>query len=365
MNDLSIEGGYGAAGSPALGSPNTPSSSVPLDLQSIIRDLRARCPLPVLLRRMGMAQHAKPLCRSPFREDSKPSWGIFQRNGRWFWKDFATGEHGDEIDFIIRAQELGKKKNARTVAIAHWNRFADQTVTPEAPSPTETPVRRAKPNRTGFQAGTREQINRLAELRDIRSDALELASRSGVLVFGTCLDREVFGVTDASGNALEVRRLDGQPFPASGVIAERKSHSLRGSSKSWPVGIANAGDRQTLLLVEGLPDLLAAFEVVLAEDAAEWAAPVGMLSASARIDQEALAAFAGKRVRVVPHLDSAGEGGVTQWTEQLSAAGATVEIVRLARSSKPDGSSLKDLNDYLPVYRTEQAAGLSDWRLLQ
>lgn len=366
MTHVVIEGGCGAAGSAAAqqGTPKTPSSSVPLDLKSIIQSLRVRCPLPVLMRRMGLAKHAKPLCRSPFREDAKPSWGIFQREGRWFWKDFGTDDSGDEIDFIVRERELQDTKHARTLAVAYWNRVANGTVAPETPDIPVQPKPRSKPDCTGFQAGSPGQITRLAALRDISAGALELASRNGILVFGVHSGHEVFGVTDASGNALEVRRLDGQPFPANGVVDERKSHSIKGSSKSWPVGIANVGERQTVLLVEGLPDLLAAFEVVHTEDAQQWAAPVGMLSASARIDADALPLFAGIRVRVVPHLDSAGEMGGEKWTRQLSSAGATVDVVRLAGSLKPDGSTIKDLNDYLSVYRAEKAAGLPEWRLL-
>ena len=358
--------GHGTTGGTAAQqvAPKTPSSPVPLDLTSIILDLRARCPLPVLLKRMGLAKCAKPNCRSPFREDAKPSWGIFQRAGRWFWKDFATDEAGDEIEFIIRARELHDRKQARTVAVAYWNRVADGTAAPET---TDRPVQskpRSKPDCTGFQAGTPDQIARLAALRDISAGALELASHNGILVFGLHSGHEVFGVTDASGNALEVRRLDGRPFPAIGVVDERKSHSLKGSSKSWPVGIGNAGDHQPVLLVEGLPDLLAAFEVIVAEDAQHRAAPVGMLSASARIGDEALPLFAGKRVRVVPHLDPAGAAGAERWIDQLSAVGATVEVVGLGCSPKPDGRTVKDLNDYLPVYRVEKTTGMADWRLL-
>ena len=367
MTHVVIEGGCGAARSTAAQqvAPNNPSSSVPLDLQSIIRNLRARCPLPVLLKRMGLAKHAKPLCRSPFREDTKPSWGIFQRDGRWFWKDFGTDESGDEIDFIVRARELQNRKHCRTVAVAYWSRIADRADAGEAPG---TPIQqnpRSKPSCTGFQAGNPEQIAKLATLRDINVGALELASRSHILVFGNHSGHEVFGVTDTSGNALEVRRLDGQAFPASGAIGERKSHSMRGSSKSWPVGLANLGERKTVLLVEGLPDLLAAFEVILTEDAQQWAAPVGMLSASARISDEALPSFTGKRVRVVPHRDPAGRAGEKRWIDQLLSVGATVDVVTLQSPSTPDGTSIKDLNDYLPVYRAERAAGLPDWRLLR
>lgn len=46
-----------------------------------VKMLKEKCPLPDLLRRIGLGKHAKPSCPSPFRSDSKPSWGIFQRDG--------------------------------------------------------------------------------------------------------------------------------------------------------------------------------------------------------------------------------------------------------------------------------------------
>src|SRR5712671_533157 len=68
-----------------------------------IAELKRLCPLPVLMKRIGYGKFAKPTCTSPFRDDKNPSWGIYEKNRLWKFKDHATGEHGDEIDFLANA----------------------------------------------------------------------------------------------------------------------------------------------------------------------------------------------------------------------------------------------------------------------
>ena len=39
---------------------------------------------------------------SPFREDSHPSFVVSYHEGKWKWRDFGTGDHGDILDFLRR-----------------------------------------------------------------------------------------------------------------------------------------------------------------------------------------------------------------------------------------------------------------------
>lgn len=331
-----------------------------------IQNLRRRCPLPVLMIRMGYAKFAKHTCHSPFRTDKKPSWGIFRRNDRWFWKDHGTGESGDEIGFIVNAKNL-PSANSFGKALEVWNRMADSKFTlKEVEVPTDLVQKDlVKPDCSGFGPGTDTQLERLCKLRRIDSLGAVLAQMHGVLVFGRLAGHEVFGVTDSSGHALEVRRLDGQLFPSYGTLRERKSHAAKGSRKDWPVGLAEIGSKTTILLVEGLPDLLAAFEVVAREGAMERVCPVAMLSSSASIGPDALPTFKGKHVRIVPHNDAAGRKGAARWKEQLLAAGAAkVDFIQLCADEEIDTAPIKDLNDYLPIYRNDLAMCSTEGRLL-
>ena len=84
-----------------------------------IDELKARLPLPGLLRSMGLGDYAKKLCCSPLRKDNNPSWGIYQDDKGWHWKDFATGEGGDELDFLQALHNCDTKE-----ALTHYENMA-------------------------------------------------------------------------------------------------------------------------------------------------------------------------------------------------------------------------------------------------
>ena len=136
--------------------------------------------------------------------------------------------------------------------------------------------------------------------------------------------------------------LTGSPIPLSATLGERKSHSLRGSSKSWPVGILPLGFEENwlrrhchkILLVEGGPDYLAACQLIA--ESAENVLPVAMLGASATICQDALSYFAGKHVTVVGHPDEAGRAAAMRWAQQIKAAGGVVRSIQLKKGDLCD-----------------------------
>jgi hypothetical protein len=75
-------------------------------LSQKIADAKGRLPLPDLMKRLGVGEHAVKSCQSPFRDDKNASWGIFNGDKGWKWKDHGTGETGDEIDFIAQVESL-------------------------------------------------------------------------------------------------------------------------------------------------------------------------------------------------------------------------------------------------------------------
>lgn len=327
-----------------------------------VADLKQRCPLPELMHRLGMGQFAKRQVRSPFRQDKNPSWGIFQKEGNWYFKDQATGEGGDELSFLARAKGIDAKADFPRL-MAEYATLAGLSAPTSTRNPPSQPERR--PDRSGFGPGSKQQLQRLANLRGIGREGLELAQLRGLLVFGSWNDLECFGITDQSGLVLELRRMDGENFPATDRLAERKSHTVGGSTKKWPVGILEAKGFPTIALVEGGPDFLYAHYLTLWEDASERVAPVCVLGAGITISEEALPFFRGKRVRIFPHAEGTGATAGKRWQEQLKNAGAIkVDLFDFFELTRADGEMVNDLLDFAELKPTEYEKDPTLWRIL-
>lgn len=297
--------------------------------------------MPVLLAKLGLGAYAKRSCPSPFRNDNNPSWGIFPHQGGWYFKDHGNEDSGDEVTLIARLKGWDEQRDFRR--IVDFYQLTARRTGPAAPLSVVHPQPPASPpDLTGYSPGTDEQLIRLSLLRSISVEALKLATERGFLIFGRCFNSEVFGLKDSSGALAEVRRLDGQLFPAFDSMPAHKSHTLRGSRKSWPLGVIESANASRIALVEGLPDFLACFDFLLREQKIDEVAPVAMLSASASIDETALQRFSGKHVRLFFHNDEAGVAAAHRWTSQLRAA--TEEIDYFNFSGFPDINDLADLN---------------------
>jgi hypothetical protein len=75
---------------------------------------RQKLPLDSLMAAMGHGDAAKSKAKSPFRDDKNPSFGIYRAtDGRLRWKDHATGEGGDEVDYLALAMDLSPQEAQR------------------------------------------------------------------------------------------------------------------------------------------------------------------------------------------------------------------------------------------------------------
>jgi hypothetical protein len=337
----------------AISSRNSPPGRRPdgrsLNASICLGDLRTSTPLPILLQKLGLGTYAKPSCRSPLRNDSKPSWGIYSRsNGTWGWKDHGTGDGGDEITFLARLHNLDVRKDFRELLCIY-----EEVAKKEIPGGHDTTaIARSCPSGTPDTSGARRstgtEIGDLCKARGFNVPGTKWAEDRGVLVFGEYSGFLVYGVTDQSHRSLEWRRTDGRLFPASQYLPERKSHSVKGSQKSWPLGILEAKEVKTILLCEGAPDFIGAHSIIYSEGHQDLVAPVAMLAATVSINEEALEYFAGKSIFIVPHQDKVGIAGAKNWGRQLSKVASKVEYFDLRRAS--GDSAVKDICDYLPCH---------------
>jgi len=312
-------------------------------------------------------------CRSPFREDRKPSFSIFDGGRRW--RDFGTSEHGDAIDFLARARGLSNAD-----AVREFMRLADVgprhvavslslgAIMPAVMARVDSAVNgnhRKPVLPKDVHEGTRAELRLLASLRGLNIAALTLATNRGLLRFATMQDGgsriTAWIITDQDRRNAQARRLDGLAWQS--LPGGPKAKTLAGSQAAWPIGITEAQSFPCVALVEGGPDLLAALHFALAEGMQEHVGTVAMLGASLSIPDDALPLFAGKRVRIFPHLDEAGQDAAARWENQLVDAGATADCFSLANIRKTDESEIKDLNDLAFLHADDFEQDRALWSL--
>ncbi len=259
------------------------------------------------------------------------------------FRDWATGERGDCFALTMSARGLDFASAKRTLGKRY--RIAAPPIRLQPAPPTsglELPA--------DATPGTRGDWQELATLRNFAMITPATAAlHLGTLFFGTVHGFRCWIFTDCRRLCAEARRMDGKPFPPLGTLGERKAHTLRGSVKSWPVGLAveryAAAEFRAVLAVEGGPDYFAALHFSLHGTAD--CLPIAFLGAgtAGAIHPEALALLRGKRVRFYPHADKSGSDAAEKWAAQLRAIGGVLDRFEFAGLCKRDGSPLKDLND--------------------
>jgi hypothetical protein len=74
-----------------------------------LAQVRNALPMPELMDKLGLAEHAKPNARCPWHDDKNPSFGIFQKEGRWWFKCHSKCGSGDEVDLIQKVLAISDK----------------------------------------------------------------------------------------------------------------------------------------------------------------------------------------------------------------------------------------------------------------
>lgn len=317
--------------------------------------LKRTLPLPELLVRLGLfaktpgpGNHKCPL----HREVKGAAFSLSRCGDFWLWNcNGACRIGGDEVTLIERHLGL-----PRWGAIQHYAGLCGAAFE-ERRAPVDEGERRVRfPE--DLRRGNRSELETVAAQRKLDFWAVASMQQCGVLRFGTVCGEPSWIVTDQSGHCGEARRMDGTPFVASGRLGARKTHTLPGSSKGWPVGLLLDGPWtehfQRLLWVEGSGDLAAGYH--FAVPAGNWL-PVAILGASVKqLHPEAAQWLRGKQVRLVPHVDVAGRAAMDRWAVLLHGLGCAVDTFELEGLRRADGSPVNDLNDctdLLPEDRVE------------
>jgi hypothetical protein len=79
-----------------------------------LEQAKERLPLPKLMARLGLGEHARKSARCPFHDDRSNSFSVFQKsNGKWAWNCFAGCGGGDEAAFLARIDSVSSADGCR------------------------------------------------------------------------------------------------------------------------------------------------------------------------------------------------------------------------------------------------------------
>lgn len=338
--------------------PGAAPLAASLPFNEKVAEAKVRLPLPLLMGRRGLADHAKPSAFCPFHENTRTkAFSIFQNErGHWRWKCHSQCGSGDEITLLEKLDGLPRSEATRQY-LAAAGVAARHEPFPPAPrafavSPRPPAPARPVPTFPPMERGRADDLARLGDLRHLSWGALFIATSVGLLRFAHLRGQRAWIITDDERLNAQARRLDGQPWEH---IAA-KAWTLPGSWASHPVGRRLAQNYPKVLVVEGGPDLLAALDFVDREGQLCDCCPVAMLGASQRIPASAFPIFAGKRVRIYPHTDPPGMDGAQAWAAQLGQAGAAnIDAFGFAGLRRATGEPVEDLNDCTTIHADDAA----------
>jgi hypothetical protein len=285
-------------------------------------------------------------CPAPYRKDDNPS-GSVLAGGRLF-HDFASGETLDAPGLLACVEQLSMSDACKLfIELANGNGSKRQ---PQAQRPIQRQREREQIaiDLPPLDSPTRAELQHLAALRNVSIEACEAAAERKHLFSATWRGAHCWLVTDWARRCAQFRRLDGEEFRRADGSSV-KALTVRGSCASWPIGAVDVGDMPRVILCEGGGDFLAAYHFGVIENTLSEVAPVAMLGAAQRIAPEALARFAGKRVRIFPHLDTAGAAAALRWESQLRTVKIDAHCFDLSGLVRQDSAPVKDLNDVTQI----------------
>jgi hypothetical protein len=316
-----------------------------------IQEAKAQLDIPAVASRCFPNWKPTLSCFSPFREDRKKSFSVFDNGQKW--KDHATGDHGDAVDFLAKALDLSPEE-----AIRRFVEMAGGGYRMPAPRPKMSPIPRPTTEDTDekrqkraawpiMECPTLEEKEAIATLRHLPVEGPQWAAIDAALRVATLDGERCWIIRSTCGKNAQARRLDGQK------LGDLKAKTLPGAVATLPIGNYHDTRWPAVALVEGGPDVLAAYAAIYRLGLLDTVAVCGMLGASMRPPFGAVATMRGRRVRVFAHNDPAGQKAADSWARLIHNACGIVDIWT-------PGQAGADLNDIFHLPEAEVTAALAE-----
>jgi hypothetical protein len=167
-----------------------------------IEDAKRRLPLPDLMRRLGLGEHAKKSALCPFHDDRRNSFSVWRNDaGLWLWKCHTGCGEGDEIDFLARHKNISKR-DAITLFLemagVAGTRKTLRAQKPNGETQTPTPI----DWQACVDAFTSKHVDRLAEWRGYSIEFCSWLRQNRLVgLYDNCL---AFPVHDSRGSVVAV-----------------------------------------------------------------------------------------------------------------------------------------------------------------
>jgi hypothetical protein len=323
-----------------------------------IQEAKAKLNIPAVAKQVFPHWRPAISCVSPFREDRTPSFSVYDHGQQW--KDHATGDHGDAVDFLVKALDLSADEAIRRFIEMAGGGYRVQPQRPKLaplPKPTKEDTddkRRKRAAWPAMELPTEEEKEAIAKLRRLPVEGPEWAAIDATLRVATVDGARCWIIRSICGKNAQARRLDGQPFEDGSLrLQPIKAKTLAGSIATLPVGNYHDTRWPAVALVEGGPDVLAAYASLYRLGLLDAVAVCGMLGASMRPPFGAVATMKGRRVRVFAHNDNAGQKAADAWARLIHNVGGTVDIW----TPEQEGA---DLNDIFHLPESEVTAALAE-----
>ena len=290
----------------------------------------------------------------PFHREKSPSLTVTPARQRFICFGCRTG--GDVFGYIMERREVGFLESVRMLAQrsgiylkdAGKSKERSSDIRPRRQPPSESVPERVFRLPSDLRALTPIELRSVAERRGLSVAGLELAATRGLLWFGSphtpphWQGQPSWIVTDSMRVNAQARKMDGTTWAH---IREKKAYTLPSSQAAWPIGTSEADNMPCVMVVEGGPDLLAAHHFIVAEGREANTAVIAVLGAWITVSEDALLHLANKRVRIFPHLDTAGAEAALRWARQLERVGCEVDAFAFDGLHRSDGGAVTDLND--------------------